>query len=177
MFSVFINSLLDTIKKTFVFRGRATKLDYWTFVVCAIIVNTILSLILYGGFAIHEVVGFILLGFIGLIYIAEFICGLTLQVRRLHDLGLSGFWLFYLNPVGLPVVFMVYLLNIDNSCNRIIDKIHNVGSTWLGWILTFLFWPIGSVVALIVLYLYDGKDEANEYGPSPYAAAPAAPLA
>ena len=176
VFAKLVSSITDSLKKTFCFKGRATKLDFWTFILFCLLVN-IVFVILGGGaswlsakieMSFPAVIVIVLYVIVAIPLILSLI---SLSVRRLHDLGLSGFWLFYLNPTGLPVIYMVYLLDLDPSGSRIIEKIEKVGSPWLGWILTFLFWPVGSGISLLLLFLYDGKDEENEYGPSPYRAA------
>ena len=115
-----------------------------------------------------SILGNIILGIIAILYLAITVCYISLSVRRLHDLGLSGFWLWYLNPFGLPVVYMVYLLDLDSACNQVVEKIQKTGSTWLGWILAWLFWPVGAAATLFLLFLYNGKREDNEFGPNPY---------
>ena len=105
-----------------------------------------------------------------LVIVAELLIYLSLTVRRLHDLSLSGFWLLYLNPVlGLPLIYIVYLLGIDTSCERFIENIKKVGSPWLGWILLWLLWPLGVCGTMFLLCLSAGKKEANEFGENPYA--------
>ena len=171
MFSVLINSLINTIKKTFTVQGRATRLDYWTFVACYLLLRIILGLLVAGGFALHFVVGIIIAIPVIIIEIAGAICFITLSIRRLHDLGMTGFWLIYLGCwlPGLSALFVCYLLDIDTACNRMIEKTKNIGSPWLGWILTILAWFFGGAYwALIMLNLYKGKEEDNEFGPSPY---------
>ena len=172
-FTKMVSSVVDTLKKTLCFKGRATKLDFWSFVLFCLLVD-IVFVVLEG--AASWLSAKIEMSFPSILVIALFVvvaiplllCLISLSVRRLHDLSLSGFWLFYLNPTGLPVIFLVYLLDLDPSGNRIVEKIGKVGSPWLGWILTLLFWPLGAGISLLILFLYDGKDEENEFGPSPY---------
>ena len=160
------DSLISTLKKTLSFKGRATRLDFWTFVVFWVLVNIVL-------FVFTALLSLIRIGVVGLalsgiINLAFFVCYISVSVRRLHDLGLSGFWIWYLQPAGLAIIYVVYLLGLDSASERVIGKIQNVGSAWLGWILTFLFWPAGSAAALFLMFLYAGKKEDNEFGPNPY---------
>lgn len=173
IFGQMVSSIIKSLKKTFCFKGRATKLDFWSFFVFMIIVYFVFGVMFAFAGWISSLIemsfpAVIVALFEIILLIPLAICQLSLAVRRLHDLGLSGFWLFYLSPYGLPIIYMVYLLDLDKSSNRVVDKIAKVGSPWLGWILTILAWPIGSSVSLLLLFLYDGKDEENEYGPSPY---------
>lgn len=161
--------LWTTVKKIFTYSGRATRKEYWMFILACVIVNFVLGVLIGGFAAIAEFLG-IIFGFLGfLIILAEIFIILSLSVRRLHDIDLSGFWLFYLSPVvGLPLIYIVYLLGIDCSCDKFIENTKRVGSPWLGWILLWLFWPLGAVAATFLLFLYAGKDEANSFGESPY---------
>jgi len=161
-----VNSLIGTLKKTLSFKGRATKLDFWIFILFVVLLAIVAGALI--GLTSGSVLGNIVACVFGVIYLAAFVCYISLAVRRLHDLGLSGFWLWYLNPFGLPVIYMVYLLDLDAASNRVVEKIRGVGSVWLGWILTWLFWPIGATITLFLLFLYSGKKEDNEFGPNPY---------
>ena len=163
-----LESFVGTLKKSLTFKGRATRSEYWIFVLFCLIYEIFAAALILLGFLIYYIIGYIFLVFVLLTLLCLCVSGIALSVRRLHDLGLSGFWLWYLNPVGLPVIFMVYLLDLDGASNRVIDKIQKIGSPWLGWILTWLFWPSGATATLLLLFLYAGKNEANEFGPSPY---------
>lgn len=165
-----IESIKQALLKTFSFQGRATRREYWGLVLFAAIVNLILWGITAGAFAIHAVLGYIFAIPALIVMIGLIISNISAGVRRLHDLGLSGFWFWYLNPFGLPVIYVVYLLNLDEASNLIIEKIQKIGSAWLGWILTFLFWPVGASAAVLLLFLYAGKKADNEFGPNPYKA-------
>ena len=117
MIGKFFESINETVKKTFSFKGRATKKEFWCFFLFSVIVYilTILLLALILG-AQSTFLNILALVVFGIIWLGITICSISLSVRRLHDLGLSGFWLWYLSPFGLPVVYMVYLLDLDNAC-------------------------------------------------------------
>lgn len=162
-----IDSLINTLKKSVTFKGRAAKSEFWIFILFWFVVNIVLVglTLLTAGSIAGKILGVLTI----LVNLAFLVPYISVSVRRLHDLNLSGFWLWYLNPVGLPVIFMVYLLDLDKASNLVIDKIQKVGSVWLGWILTGLFWPIGALFTLFLLFLYDGKKADNDFGPSPCA--------
>ena len=164
-----LNGLVGTFKKCVTFAGRATRAEYWTYVLAEVLISIIAGVL----YAMASALNISFLQFIfGVVLIIVMllltICHISLLVRRLHDLGLSGFWIWYLNPSGLPVIFVLYLLSLDTACEKVVSRIQGTGSPWLGWILTWLFWPFGSVVAMILLTLYKGKSEDNEFGPNPY---------
>lgn len=157
-------TLVGTLMKTVSFKGRASKGEFWLYILFMVLVAILSALLLM--LTEGSVLGNILAGAIAIVFLALFVCYISVSVRRLHDLGFSGFWLWYLNPAGLPIVFMVYLLDLDTACNKVVEKILKIGSIF-GWILTWLFWPIGAPCALALLFLYDGKKEENEFGPAP----------
>jgi uncharacterized membrane protein YhaH (DUF805 family) len=161
------NTILDALKKSFTFTGRATRKDFWSFYLFIFLVCVVFSilLVLTEGSILGSIIGF--LGV--LLMLALLIPYISISVRRLHDLNMSGFWLCFLNPFGLPVIFVVYLLSLDPACDKMVEKIAKTGSPWLGWILAFLFWPVGAFVSLFLLFLYAGKHEDNEFGANPYA--------
>ena len=169
MFKAMPGLLWKTLKLTFTYKGRATRLEFWSFVITTIILNLILSIfaLLFG--LIHENLAIPFISLLSLIDFCLFFTGLAISVRRLHDLSLTGLWLLYLSQFGLPIVFMVNILNIDTSCNSVMEKISKACSNWVSWLLLPLFWFFGAPTALFLLMLYKGKDEENEFGPSPYA--------
>ena len=180
--SRFLNSLKSSLKKTFNFSGRSSRVDFWTFCIAMILANVALLFIsiilknlivrLFGYYEYDTVVKicdvlYCIVAFI--INITFTISLISISVRRLHDLGLTGFWMWYLSPIGLPVVFMVYLLNLESSCNEVMERIAKVCTNWVAWLLLPSLWCIGAPIAMILLFLYQGKNEPNQFGPSPLA--------
>ena len=98
-----MNWYLEVLKKYAVFSGRARRKEYWMFFLFNIII----------AFAIGFVTGFIGAAFgIGtalsnatnLIYnLAIFIPSIAVAIRRMHDIGRSGWWILF------PVVNLVFL--------------------------------------------------------------------
>lgn len=100
-----MNWYLAVLKKYAEFNGRARRKEYWMFVLFNIIF-AIVALILDNllGTAIHGI------GY-GLFYIlyglAVLIPGLAVLVRRLHDVGKSG-WMFFI--LFIPIVGAIWML-------------------------------------------------------------------
>ena len=103
-----MNWYLDVLKKYAVFSGRARRKEYWMFVlfnvvfaVAAIILDNLLGLV-------FKDIGY---GPIYLLYVlATLIPGIAVSVRRLHDIGKSGWYLL----LGLiPCVGGIILLVFD----------------------------------------------------------------
>jgi len=100
-----MNWYLKVLKNYAVFSGRARRKEYWMymlfttiFLIVAIILDNII------GTAIENV-GFGL--FYCLYYLAVLIPGLAVSVRRLHDIGKSG-WFFFIALI--PIIGSIWLL-------------------------------------------------------------------
>lgn len=165
MINNYIQSLISTLKKTFVYSGRASRFEFWSFAITALVVEFILAAIAVAMGTLAAALGYIFGAIFLLVCIVLLLTYIACAVRRLHDIDLSGFWLIYLSPAGLPVIYVIYLLGIDRTCDNFIEKNSKIGSCWLGWILTLIFWGPGSAVALLLLFLYEGKKGENLFGP------------
>ena len=77
---------MEVLKKYAVFTGRARRAEFWYFVLFNIIVSIVLSII-SGIFRDKS-------NILGSIYsLAVLIPSIAVGVRRLHDIGKSGWWL------------------------------------------------------------------------------------
>jgi uncharacterized membrane protein YhaH (DUF805 family) len=162
--------IISSIRKIFTYSGRATRREYWTFVLWSCIIDFVIAMVVALCLAIkYDVYASLFKGLLFGAIAVQILVTIPLSVRRLHDIDLSGFWMFYLNPaIGLPLVYVAYMLGIDSTCDKFIENAKKVGSPWLGWILLGLFWTLGSSFAMVLLFLYAGKDEDNSFGESPY---------
>ncbi len=184
----FISRVLDGLKKTFTFAGRASRADFWSLVFAFIwflFIEGVLGILrftveefcimmdLMGGGVDMITLGEafkLCLGIANLYLLIHLLISIiSASVRRLHDLGLSGFWLWYLSSFGLPIVFVVNFLNLDDSCNMVLDRFAKTCNSWVAWIVLPLFWLIGAPSVLFLLFLYKGRNEENMFGQSPYA--------
>lgn len=88
------------------FSGRARRAEYWQFFVAIILILVALSVLdgLIGTFSIDAGAGLLS----GLFGVAIILPSLALYVRRLHDVGWSGWWvLLFLVPFVSTVMFFV----------------------------------------------------------------------
>lgn len=98
-------SFVDAIKSVFTqyvgFTGRARRSEYWYFYLFNIIVTCVLSIL---GRAAQPFV------YISSIYsLAVLLPGIAVGVRRLHDIGKSGwFFLFNLIPIVGQILLIVW---------------------------------------------------------------------
>lgn len=91
-------------KKYVTFSGRAQRAEYWTFV----LVNAVILMTLVGiGQEIHYVITNLAI----LFGLAVLLPSIAVSVRRLHDTGRSGWWLFFkLIPFVGDIVLLVFTL-------------------------------------------------------------------
>lgn len=81
---------IAALKKYAVFRGRACRSEYWYFFLFYLLISIVLSL-MDGILGAHRREDPGLLG--GLFALAMLLPTLGVAVRRLHDIGKSGWWL------------------------------------------------------------------------------------
>lgn len=90
-----MNFYITVLKKYAVFTGRASREEYWYF----ILLSTLITILLLFLDKKSELAG---------IYsLAVFIPSLAVSVRRLHDIGKSG-WMFLITLI--PIVGAIWLL-------------------------------------------------------------------
>ena len=102
-----MNWYIKVLKKYAVFSGRARRKEYWMFFLFNFIFSLVASLIDLGiGLLTFAVFG---LGLLSILYaLAVFVPGLAVSVRRLHDVGKSGWYLLInLIPIAGPLWFLV----------------------------------------------------------------------
>lgn len=88
----------DVLSKYAVFDGRANRQELWMFVLFNVIVSILIAIV---GGAIH-------LPFLGGLYaLAVLLPSLGVEIRRLHDVDKSGWWIL----IGLvPIIGAIWLL-------------------------------------------------------------------
>ncbi|SFA69755.1 MULTISPECIES: DUF805 domain-containing protein [unclassified Bacillus (in: firmicutes)] len=93
---------LKVLKNYVVFHGRARRKEYWMFV----LVNVIISIILSSIEAVAD-----LPKFLSTLYsLAVLLPSLAVGVRRLHDIGKSGWWLLLsLIPIIGGIILLVFM--------------------------------------------------------------------
>ncbi len=112
-------ALLQPLRDTFDYRGRARRSEYWAFVlwqlaILAAAVN-VMTLVPHGMKGMDVVI------WAGLVQAAVFaLPTLSLQVRRLHDQGSSGWWLLigFLPYIGAGWMFWLMVARGTPGANR-----------------------------------------------------------
>ena len=101
---------IGVLKKYAVFSGRARRAEYWYFFLFSLLIGIALGVV-------SAVIGDSK-GTLGTLYsVAVFIPGLAVSVRRLHDIGKSG-WILLLTLIpllGFFVSIWILILMIQDS--------------------------------------------------------------
>jgi uncharacterized membrane protein YhaH (DUF805 family) len=100
-----MNWFLLVLKKYAVFAGRSQRSEYWFFVLFYFLIAIVLSIAdsAAGLMSLEAGIGL----FSGLFMLAMFIPSLAVGVRRLHDIGRTGWWIL----IGLiPLIGWIVLL-------------------------------------------------------------------
>ena len=105
----FTESVKTVYSKYATFSGRATRSEYWWFVLFWYAI--ILCAVLLGVATGIEKLTLALIGIFGAI---SFIPIVDLRVRRLHDIGKSGWWIF-LGLVPYIGGFILFLFSVIGS--------------------------------------------------------------
>lgn len=139
------------------FKGRARRSEYWYYLLMTIIISIILMII-------DEVLGLKYgpkddSGVISSIYsLAVFVPGLAVSVRRLHDIGKSG-WLLVIFYVSIIVLTAgAFLVGFSSGMAG--------GNFGIGFIIPILA-ILGLSIWMLILFCTEGDQGANKYGPDP----------
>ena len=103
-----MNWYLEVLKKYAVFNGRARRKEYWMFFLFNIIIGLVLGFIEgFVGIASESDQSVLA----SLYMLAVFLPGLAVGVRRLHDTGRTGWWLFIaFVPIIGAIVLLVFMV-------------------------------------------------------------------
>ena len=138
-------SALETLKKYADFNGRASREEFWFFVVFVIVANAAVGLVgMLFGF------GSLLSGLVGILLIVP---QLAVGVRRMHDIGKSG------RALVVPCV-MLAAVPLAFAFRGVLPKIIALG--FLGIVLL-------AFANLLTLFLKKGSTVPNRYGAAPTA--------
>lgn len=155
----FTEAIAQGFRKSFDFTGRARRTEYWYWTLFAIIANAVAA-ILDGG---EE--GLLTM----LVSLILFIPGLSVTVRRLHDIGRSGWWLggYFLISVIATAGLIVWA--VSNGVSNYPDIPDSSGFT-LQLVLAILLYILAIAVfgfTMLVWYCTPGTIGPNKYGEDP----------
>lgn len=170
-------------KNIFNFQGRAKRAEFiWFLFIQSLIILAIgISLFIiglltfYAGLPInHIIIAPFVLTFYSLLFLAlilysstSLLAMISISVRRLHDIGLSGWWqgLVFLLIYGYTIIHMIYLaINKNNDLSkaffryRIGEDIYAISYSTLYINLTIL------ILFTLFLLFKSGQPSTNKYG-------------
>ncbi|MGP7735716.1 DUF805 domain-containing protein [Oceanimonas smirnovii] len=113
-----MNWYLEVLKKYAVFEGRSRRKEYWMFILFTTLISLFLAFFdgMVGLFS--EEMGIGVLG--GIYTLLVLLPSLAVTVRRLHDIGRSGWWVLiaFIPLVGVLVLFVFMLLDSKPGENQ-----------------------------------------------------------
>ena len=138
-----LNSYLDCLKKYFQFKGRSSRYDFWSFILINVLVNFLLGV--FDGMLGTS-------GMLSVLYsLGVFIPMLAIQVRRLHDINKSGWWL------ALPFGAIFFASMISGILTYSLDEPSSLPA------LTGLI-ALAAMGLMIYWFAKKGDEKANDYG-------------
>lgn len=113
-----MNYYTDVLKKYTVFDGRARRKEYWMFTLWNFIVSFAITIVFGFIGAITNVHGLVVVTW--LYGLAVLLPALGVAVRRLHDTGRTGWWLFigFIPFVGAIVLLVFMVLDSNPGENK-----------------------------------------------------------
>lgn len=114
-----MNYYIDCLTKKYAcFSGRARRQEYWLFLLFNIIAAFVVGFI---GGILAGATGVVAFAFLGMIYnLAVLIPGFAVFVRRMHDIGKSGWWwlIAFIPLIGVLVLFIFCCLDSQPGDNQ-----------------------------------------------------------
>jgi uncharacterized membrane protein YhaH (DUF805 family) len=102
-----MNHYLAVLKKYAVFKGRATRSEYWFFVLFNFIISIVLGIV-------ANLIGDVW-NILGMVYgLFVLLPGLGVLVRRLHDVGKS-FWMIFVSLIPIIGIIWLFVLMVTDS--------------------------------------------------------------
>lgn len=113
---------LAVLKQYAVFSGRARRKEYWMFFLFNLLISIALGIVDGVIGTLDATTG---LGLLGTLYaLAVLIPGIAVSVRRLHDIGKSGWWLLllFIPLIGAIVILVFTVLDSQPGPNQYGDN-------------------------------------------------------
>jgi len=158
----FVEAIESCYKNYFNFSGRATRSEYWYFVLWLLIVMiTMVIAVGIGAFYLkmHNFVpaaAALIFGLITvLLLLGSLVPGYSAQVRRLHDMGRSGWW-----------VGAYFLLSSANEIDNLATHKALVASPDLGGLLFRLVFDLvvlGLGLVIFIFQVQPSREENNRF--------------
>ena len=112
-----MNYYIDVLKKYAVFDGRATRREYWMFVLWNFIISVVVGIVMSILTAVTNSSFFVLLVWVYILGVM--LPSLGVSVRRLHDTSRSGWWLLIsLIPLIGGIVLLIFYVQDSKPDNQ-----------------------------------------------------------
>lgn len=113
---------LTALKKYAVFSGRSSRPEFWWFTlvnIALLLAIEITAFVISSVFGANSPALLVLLAIEALILLATLIPGIAVSVRRLHDIGITGWWYFLnLVPIANIVCLVWYATDGQHGPNK-----------------------------------------------------------
>ena len=172
----FPDAVKTCLRKYGDFSGRATRAEYWWWVL-AVVIGTSIFTAVDSSIASFSGLGYT--PFATIFSLAIILPDLTVTARRLHDIGKSGWWQLAWVAISLlaliPIVVgLVVSISSDGFAFNLPSG--DEGSflpLLLGFAITLLIW-LGVFIWSLIWLISQGQAGPNRYGPDPRASDPTA---
>ena len=170
----FPNAVKTCLRKYSDFSGRATRAEYWWWVLAVLIGSSIFTAV---DSSIASLSGPGYGPFATIFSLAIILPEVAVTARRLHDIGKSGWWqLAWVAISLLSLIFIVVGLVISRSPDGFTFNLPSgdEGSfllLLLGFAITLLIW-LGVFIWSLIWLISQGQADTNHYGPDPRASDP-----
>ena len=168
----FLTVLQMCFRKSFVFRGRAPRSEFWywmLFVVAGTLLFTYLDAMVFKTPFLGKINN-PMTALFGWITLPAF---LSASWRRLHDIGRSGWWigaqmLWLIFTLCVAVVLYVLVVDAKAAGNTEFIEILKPYKSWIETFALISFWslPLGGLL-LLVFFCMPSKAGENAFGPNP----------
>lgn len=167
-------SVKTCLRKYADFSGRATRAEYWWWVLATVLVSFCIGAV--DGF-INSFTGAYSFSPLSTIFgLAVLLPDLAVTCRRLHDTGKSGWWQLVWFVIAILAIIPV-ILGVLVGLASLITGGEDWSEWWaaiswapiiVGFVIAFLVW-IGLLIWWLVWMVKQGQPGPNRYGPDPRA--------
>ena len=166
----FIQAIKVCLSKYVVFSGRATRSEYWWFVLFVVLANVVLAFLDAAIFGPNPETGESSNVLNSVFQLAVLLPMLAAGWRRLHDTGRPGWYL--LLPMALGVATMVMLLSgvaVFSVLEGGVDDPETLRgpAAFLGVTGMIVMWGLQLILSIMMIWWLSrpSQEETNEYGP------------
>ena len=113
-----MNWYIQVLQQYAVFSGRSRRKEYWYFVLFNVIVTLVLTIFDKGIGTFNETTGYGVLS--GIYSLAVILPALGVAIRRLHDIGRSGWWILigFIPLIGVIVLIIFFVKDSQPGDNQ-----------------------------------------------------------